>query len=95
MDELEFVRHDAQLTPEERDRAVDEFIELAVAVDGILQAQSAADAEYFGLTCERALGSDEFESVKAGFLAAYRYQYILSGAGHPHFLKVPDRADHR
>ena len=88
MDELEFVRHDAQLTPEERDRAVDEFIELAVAVDGILQAQSAADAEYFGLTCGRALGSDEFESVKAGFLAAYRYQYILSGAGHPHFLKV-------
>lgn len=88
MDELELVRHDAQLTPEERDRAVDEFIELAVAVDGILQAQSAADAEYFGLTCGRALGAEEFGAVTAGFLAAYRYQYILSGAEHPHFLKV-------
>jgi len=88
MDELEWQRHDATLSPEARDKAVDEFIELAVAVDGILQAQSASDAEYFGMTCGRALGRDEFEAVKAGVLKAYRYQYILSGAQHPHFLKV-------
>ena len=88
MDELEWQRHDATLTPEARDKAVDEFIELAVAVDGILQAQSTSDAEYFGMTCGRALGSDDFEAVKAGVLKAYRYQYILSGAQHPHFLKV-------
>jgi len=40
------------------------------------------------MTCGRALGRDEFEAVKAGVLKAYRYQYILSGAQHPHFLKV-------
>ena len=34
LDELEWVRHDAGLTAEERDRAVDEFIELVGAVDG-------------------------------------------------------------
>lgn len=88
MDELEWQRHDSTLTPEARDKAVDEFIELAVAVDGILRAQSASDAEYFGMTCGHALGSEEFEAVKAGLLKAYRYQYILSGAQHPHFLKV-------
>jgi hypothetical protein len=88
MDELEWQRHDATLTPEARDKAVDEFIELAVAVDGILQAQSATDAEYFARTCGRALGGEELEAVKAGVLKAYRYQYILSGAQHPHFLKV-------
>src|SRR5216683_8159060 len=38
LDELEWVRHDAGLTVEERDFAVDEFIELVAAVDGILQA---------------------------------------------------------
>ena len=37
LDELEWVRHDAGLTAEQRDRAVDEFIELVAAVDGILQ----------------------------------------------------------
>jgi hypothetical protein len=88
MDELEWQRHDATLTPEERDRGVDEFIELAVAVDGILQAQSAADAAYFAAACGRSLGADEVEAVKAGVLGAYRYQYILSGATHPHFQKV-------
>ena len=33
LDELEWVRHDAGLTAEQRDRAVDEFIELVAAVE--------------------------------------------------------------
>jgi hypothetical protein len=47
LDELEWVRHDAGLTAEQRDRAVDEFIELVAAVDSNLQAQAKADAGYF------------------------------------------------
>ena len=50
LDELEWKRHDAGLTAEERDRGVDEFIELVGAVDGILRAQAAADAGYFAAT---------------------------------------------
>lgn len=88
MDELELVRLDADLSPEERDRAVDDFIALAVAVDGILQSQSAADADYFSMTCGRPVGAKELDSIRDSFLAAYRHQYILSGAEHPHFLKV-------
>ena len=42
LDELELVRHDAGLTAEQRDRAVDDSIELVGAVDGILQAQAKA-----------------------------------------------------
>jgi hypothetical protein len=41
------------VTPAQRDRAVDEFIELVAAVDGILQAQAKADAGYFVATCGR------------------------------------------
>ncbi len=55
LDELEWVRHDAGLTTEQRDRAVDEFIELVAAVDGILQAQAKADAGYFAAKCGRAV----------------------------------------
>jgi hypothetical protein len=47
LDELEWVREDRLLTPSERDRAVDDLIGLVAAVDGILQAQAGADAEYF------------------------------------------------
>jgi hypothetical protein len=88
LDELEWVRHDAGLTAEERDRAVDEFIELVAAVDGILQVQARADAGYFAATCGRVVDEAEARAIEAAFLKAYRWQYIHSGAQHPHFGKV-------
>jgi hypothetical protein len=88
LDELEWVRHDAGLTAEQRDRAVDEFIELVAAVDGILQAQAKADAGYFAATCGRAVDAAEARAIEAAFLKAYRWQYIHSGAQHPQFGKV-------
>lgn len=88
LDELEWVRHDAGLSVEQRDRAVDEFIELVAAVDGILQVQAKADASYFAAACGRAVGEAEVRTIEAAFLKAYRWQYIHSGAQHPHFGKV-------
>ena len=88
LDELEWVRHDAGLTAEERDRGVDEFIELVAAVDGILQAQAKSDAGYFAARCGRAVEEAEARVIEAAFLKAYRWQYIHSGAQHPQFGKV-------
>ncbi len=88
LDELEWIRHDAGITPEKRDRAVDDFIELVGAVDGILQAQARSDASYFAAKCGRAIGEAETRAIDAAFLQAYRWQYIHSGAQHPHFGKV-------
>jgi len=88
LDELEWVRHDAGLTAEKRDRAVDEFIELVAAVDGILQVQARADAGYFAATCGREVDGAEARAIEAVFLKAYRWQYIHSGAQHAHFGKV-------
>jgi hypothetical protein len=88
LDELEWIRHDAGLTAEQRDRAVNEFIELVAAVDGILQAQAKADANYFAATCGRSVDEAEARGIEAAFLKAYRWQYIHSGAQHPHFGKV-------
>jgi hypothetical protein len=88
LDELEWVRHDATLTIEQRDRAVDDFVTLVAAVDRILHAQAKADTGYFAATCGRAVDAAEAESIEAAFLMAYRWQYIHSGAQHPHFGKV-------
>jgi hypothetical protein len=88
LDELEWVRHDAGLGIAERDRAVDEFIELVAAVDGILQVQAKADADYFAAKCGRVVREAEVQMVEAAFLKAYRWQYVHSGAQHPHFGKV-------
>jgi hypothetical protein len=88
LDELEWVRDDAGLTAEQRDRAVDEFIELVTAVDGILQIQAKADAAYFAAKCGRTVDEAEARVIEAAFLKAYRWQYIHSGAQHPQFRKV-------
>ena len=48
LDELEWIREDARLaSSEQRDAAVDDLIALVGGVDGILQGQAAADADYF------------------------------------------------
>ena len=88
LDELEWKRHDAGITAAERDKAVDEFIELVAAVDGILQMQAKSDADYFGATCGRAVPDVEGREIEAGFLHAYRWQYIHSGAQHPRFGEI-------
>jgi len=88
LDELELKRHDATLSPQERDRAVGEFIDLVVAVDSILQVQARADAGYFAMNCGRTLQHGEVERIGGHFLKAYRWQYIFSGAGHARFQNI-------
>jgi hypothetical protein len=88
MDEMEWLRENATLTPEQRDAAVDDLIALVGAVDGILQAQSKADADYFLLAAGRPFSSDEADAIRATLLRAYRWQYIVSGVQEPRFNEV-------
>jgi hypothetical protein len=88
MDELEWPREDKKLTSAERDRAVDELIELVGAVDGILQAQSNADVDYFLKVRNPLLGKAEIDQIREGVLKAYRWQYIFSGTEHARFTEA-------
>jgi len=88
IDELEWKREDTKLTSEARDAAVEDLIALVGAVDGILQAQAAADTKYFVEVCGRSLSAADIEKVGAGVLAAYRWQYIVSGVQEPRFVEV-------
>jgi hypothetical protein len=42
--------------------------------------------DYFAATCGRDLRASEVDIVQRTLLEAYRFQYILSGARHPHFV---------
>jgi len=88
IDELEWQREHAKLSPEQRDQSVTDLIELVGAVDGLVQMQARADAEYFFKVCGRTLSPTEAERVHAGLLAAYRWQYIISGVQEPRFSKI-------
>ena len=88
MDELEWRREDARLSSEERDRAVDDLIDLVGAVDGILQLQAGADLVYFVENAGRAFSGEEVDAIGRALLGAYRWQYIVSGVQHPRFASV-------
>ena len=88
MDELEWPREDSKLSAEERDQAIDELIALVVAINTILQNQSAVDVDYFTKICNRSFADDEIKRIKDGILGAYRWQYIFSGVEHPRFQKL-------
>ena len=88
LDELEWKDEHERLSPAQRDLAVDDLIALVAAVDGILQAQSAADVEYFVRNASRQFSEEEVGDIKSVVLGAYRWQYIISGVRHPHFGKL-------
>jgi len=89
IDELEWTREDARLDSDAaRDAAVEDLIALVGGVDGILQAQAEADAKYFLAASDIAAEGETAERIRATLLKAYRWQYIVSGAQQPHFLKV-------
>jgi hypothetical protein len=88
LDELEWRRENANLSAAQRDRAVDDLIALVAAVDGLLQIQAAADADYFLEICDRSLTLQQAARLGAGVLKAYRWQYIVSGVEEPRFTAI-------
>ena len=88
LDELEFRREDAKVTPEQRSAAVGDLIELVGAVDGIVQGQAAADAAYFIQIAAGHFTPEQCEQIRQKVLKAYRWQYIVSGAMEPRFQNV-------
>ena len=67
---------------------MDDLIDLVAAVDGILQVQSEADANYFCMIADRVFDAGERGRVREELLRAYRWQYILSGVQEPRFTGI-------
>jgi hypothetical protein len=76
LDELEWKREDARIT---------DLIDLVVAVDGVLQAQARADADYM-ITSSARFTAEQGDAIREVMLRAYRWQYIVSGVQEGTFL---------
>ena len=73
---------------EARDEAVDQLVGLVAAVDGIVQTQAKADAQYFCRVAGRDFDAAQRDAITSTTLAAYRWQYITSGVQDPRFLEL-------
>ena len=88
VDEMEWIAEHQRLDAAQRDKAVDELIGLVGAVDGIVQMQARADADYFGAAAGRAFDPDQQQALHATLLGAYRWQYVVSGVQDPRYLEL-------
>jgi hypothetical protein len=88
LDHLETLRAFARMGATERDRAIDELIELVAGVDGLLQAQVALDLDNFATRLGRELGPAERKELQAALLAAKRYTFLETGVTHPRFQEL-------
>jgi hypothetical protein len=88
LDELEWRAEDSRLAVEDRPQAIEDLIELVVMVDGLLQAQSSADAEYFLSHSQQYLSRQQKDQIRPALLRAYRWQYIVSGIVEGRFMGV-------
>jgi len=67
---------------------VSDLIDLVAALDGILQMQGGADADYFLKSCGRTFDAAQEQRIRETMLAAYRWQYIVSGVQDERFQKI-------
>jgi hypothetical protein len=88
IDHLETLRAFQGMAEAEKDRAIDDLIELVGAVDGLLQTQAQMDVDNLQRYLERPLPAAEQREVLAGVLAAKRYTFIESGVTHPNFQEL-------
>jgi hypothetical protein len=88
MDHLETLRAFRAMSEAEKDRAIDDLIDLVGAVDGLLQTQAKLDVDNLQACLWRRLGAADREEIETAVLAAKRYTFIESGVTHPNFLEL-------
>ncbi len=76
------------LSAEEREGAVDELLELGMAIDGLLAQQIDMDIEALEAATGRMFSEDEKEEIRSHQRRAYRWTFLVSGLEHPNFVKI-------
>jgi len=81
----------SDLTPEEREHAVDQLLELGGAVDGLLAQQAELDIDALQLATDRTFTDDERDEIRTHQQRSYRWTFLVSGLEHPNFVSIVER----
>jgi hypothetical protein len=76
------------LNEEEREGAIDELLELGMAIDGLLAQQTDMDIEALEGATGRTFSGDEKDEIRTHQRRAYRWTFLVSGLEHPKFVKI-------
>jgi hypothetical protein len=78
------------LSDEDRDRAIDEVLDLGSAIDGLLAQQMGLDIEALERATSRDFAADERDQIRSAQQRAYRWTFLVSGLEHPKFVQIVD-----
>jgi hypothetical protein len=81
----------AGLTPDEREQAVDQLLELGGAVDGLLAQQVELDIDALQTATGRTFTDTERDEIRTHQQRAYRWTFLVSGLEHPNFVGIVDQ----
>lgn len=96
MDEAQHAKIDSILISElcdeisvaDRNKAVDELLELGGAIDGLLSQQADLDIASLARAVGRTFKDEERAEIKQHTLRAYRWTFLVSGLEHPSFVQI-------
>lgn len=96
LDEAQHAKADAllikeiagDLSQEARESAVDEFLELGMAIDGLLAQQIELDLETLGAVTGRDFSENEKDEIRDHQRRSYRWTFLVSGLEHKNFVQL-------
>jgi hypothetical protein len=91
MDSLLIDEVASDLSADERERAVDQLLELGGAVDGLLGDQIELDIDALQRATGRTFTDVERDEIRTHQRRAYRWTFLVSGLGHPNFVRIVEQ----
>ena len=78
------------LSNDKREQAVDELLELGMAIDGLLAQQIVMDIDALEDATGRTFDGQEREQIRVHQQRSYRWTFLVSGLEHPRFVQIVD-----
>lgn len=78
----------SMVSAEEREQAIDELLQLGMAVDGLLAQQVEFDIDSLARRTGRTFAEGAREEIRQAQQRAYRWTFIVSGLEHPKFAEI-------
>jgi len=80
-----------ELTADEREKAIDELLELGGAVDGLLAQQAELDIDALQAATGRTFTEAERDEIRTHQKRAYRWTFLVSGLEHPNLVAIVEQ----
>ena len=79
------------LPADEREKAIDELLELGGAVDGLLAQQAELDIDALQAATGRTFTDTERDEIHTHQQRSYRWTFLVSGLEHPNFVGIVEQ----